>query len=67
MSTKRKKISSKRSHIGEEPMEDYDCTKFINLEASKRFTLISTNRSFIKENGFYHLEDFFFKKTIAKK
>ena len=47
-------------------MEDYDRTKFVNLEASKRFTLISTNRSFIKEKGFHHLEDFF-KKTIMKK
>ena len=65
MSSKKKKLSSKRSHRVEEPVEDYDRTKFVNLEASKRFTLISTNRSFIKEKGFHHLEDFF-KKTIAK-
>ena len=66
MSSKKQKLSSKRSRRVEEPVEDNDCTKIVNLEASKRFTLISTNRSFIKENGFHHLEDFF-KKTIAKK
>ena len=47
-------------------MEDYDRTKFLNLEASKRFTLISTNHSIIKENRFQYLKDFF-KKTIAEK
>ena len=50
----------------EEAEEEYDSTKFINLGASKKFTLISTNRTFIKEKGFHQSEDFF-KKTIAKK
>ena len=66
MSSKKKKLSSKRSHRVEEPVEHYDCTKFVNLEASKRFTLISTNRSFIKEKGFHHPENFF-KRIIANK
>ena len=66
MSSKKQKLSSKRSHKVEEPVEDYDRTKFVNLEASKRFTLITTNSSFINENGLNQPEDFF-KKTIAKK
>ena len=47
-------------------MDDYDHQKFVNVGASEKFTLISNNRSFIKEKGFHHLEDFF-RKTIAKK
>ena len=66
MSSKKQKLSSKRSCRVEKLMEDYDHTKFVNFEASKRFNLISTNRSFIKGKGFHHLEDFF-KKTIVKK
>ena len=50
----------------EEQPEDYDHHKFMNLGASKKFTLISKNRSFIKEKGFHHPKDFFLK-TIAKK
>ena len=50
----------------EEPPKDYDHHKFVNLGASKKFALISKNRSFIKEKGFHHPEDFF-HKTIAKK
>ena len=66
MSSKKQKLSSRRSHRVEEPAEDYDRTKFVNLEASKRFTLISMNSSFTNEKGFHQPEDFF-KKTIAKK
>ena len=47
-------------------MEDYDREKFVIVGASEKFTLISKNRSFIKEKGFHHPEDFF-RKTIAKK
>ena len=59
-------MSSKKSRRVEELEEEYDITKFINWGASKKFTLISTNRLFIKENGFHHSKDFF-KKTIRKK
>ena len=38
----------------------------VNLRASEKFSLILKNRSFIKEKGFYHPEDFF-RNTIAKK
>ena len=66
MYSKRQKISSKMSHRVEEPMEEYDISKFVNLEATKRSTLISKQRSFIMEKGFHHPKDFF-KKTIANK
>ena len=47
-------------------MQSYDHTKFVNEGAAKKFGLISKNRSFIKEKGFHHHEDFF-RKTIANK
>ena len=50
----------------DEPPKDYDHHKFMNLGASEKFTLISKNRLFIKQKGFYHPKDFF-RKTIAKK
>ena len=39
---------------------------FITLEASKRYTMIEKNRTFIKEKGFEHPDDFF-RKDIANK
>ena len=45
----------------EEPTEDYDHEMFVNVGASKKFTLISANRSFIKEKGFHYPEEFFRK------
>ena len=50
----------------EEPDHDYDHEKFVNVSANEKFNLISKNRSFIKENRFHHLDDFF-HKTIANK
>ena len=50
----------------EEPTEDFDHEKFVNVGASKKLTLISTNRSFIKEKGFHHPKDFF-RKTKGEK
>ena len=47
-------------------MDDYDHRKFVNMGASEKFTLISKNRSFIKEKGFHHPE-YFFHKTITQK
>ena len=47
-------------------MDGYDQQKFVNVGASEMFTLISKNRSFIKEKGFHYPKDFF-RKTITKK
>ena len=66
MSSKKQKLSSKRSRASEDPAHDYDHEKFVNASAAKKFGLISKNRSFIKEKGFHHLDDFF-HKTIANK
>ena len=66
MSSKKKKISPKRHRASEEPTHDYDHEKFVNASAAKKFGLISKNRSFIKEKGYYHPDDFF-RKTIVNK
>ena len=55
-----------RSRASKQPSPTYDHGKFINQSAAKKFDLISANRSFIKEKGFQHPEDFF-RKTIARK
>ena len=66
MFSKRKKLTSKKSRRVDEPQEDFDRNKFVNVVATEKFDLISKNRSFIKEKGFHHLDDFF-HKTIANK
>ena len=66
MSSKRQKMSSKKSLRVEEKIEEYDSTKFVNVGVVKKFTLILKKHSFIKEKGFFHPEDFF-RKTIANK
>ena len=66
MSSKRQKMSAKRGRASEEPAHSYDHDKFVNESAAKKFGLISKNRSFIKEKGFYHPDDFF-RRTIANK
>ena len=66
MSIKKQKVSSKRNSSNEEPSHDYDHKKFVNVSAAKKFGLISKNRSFIKEMGFHHPDDFF-RKTIGNK
>ena len=38
----------------------------LSMKATEKFDLVSKNRSFIKENGFHHPDDFF-HKTIANK
>ena len=50
----------------EQPAHDYDHEKFVNEVATEKFGLISKNRSFIKEKGFHHPDDCFWK-TIANK
>ena len=66
MSSKKQKLSSKRNRASEEPTHDYDHEKFFNESAAEKFDLISKNRSFIKDKGFQHPDDFF-RKTIANK
>ena len=55
-----------RGQESEELKQNYDHNKFVNEGAVEKFGLISKNRSFIKEKGFHHPDDFF-RKTIAKR
>ena len=66
MSGKRQKFSTKRGRASEDPTPNYDVTWFVNEGAANRFGTICKNRSFIKEKGFHHPDDFF-SKTIAAK
>ena len=59
-------MTIKRGWASEEPAHSYIHEKFVNESAVKKFGLISKNRSFIKEKGFHHPDDFF-RKTIANK
>ena len=59
-------MTAERGRANEEPAQKYDHTKFVNEGVAEKFGLISKNRSFIKEKGFHHPEDFF-RKTIANK
>ena len=66
MLSKKKKLSLKRSRASEEPTHGYDHNKFVNESATEKFGLISKNRSFIKEKGFHHPNDFFHKTIMNK-
>ena len=66
MSGKRQKLPTKRGRPSEDPTPNYDVTRFVNEGAVDRFGTICKNRSFIKEKGFHHPDDFF-RKTIAAK
>ena len=66
MSDKRQKLPTKRGRSSEDPTPNYDVTRFINERVADRFGIICKNRSFIKEKGFHHPDDFF-RKTIAAK
>ena len=59
-------MSTKRGRASEEPTPNFDVTRFVNEGAADRFGTIYKNRSFIKEKGFHHPDDFF-RKTIAAK
>ena len=59
-------MSSKRSRASEELTPSYDHEKFVNESTAEKLGLILKNRSFIKEKGFHHPNDFF-PKTIANK
>ena len=64
MSGKRQKLTAKRGRVSEDLSPNFDITKFVNEGSADRFGTICKNRSFIKEKGFYHPDDFF-RKTIA--
>ena len=66
MSSKKQKMSTKRGRASEVPQHNYDHDKFVNESAVEKFSLISKNRSFIKEKGFHHPDDFFHKKIANK-
>ena len=66
MSGKRQKLPTKRSRSSEDPTPTYDVTRFMNEGAADRFGTICKNRSFIKEKGFHHPDDFFWKTIAAK-
>ena len=66
MSSKRQKFPTKRGRASEDPTPNFDNTKFVNEGVADRFGTICKNRSFIKEKGFHHPDDFF-HKTIATK
>ena len=66
MSGKRQKLPAKRSRASEAPTPAFDASRFVNASAADRFSTICKNRSFIKEKGFHHPDDFF-RKTIEAK
>ena len=66
MSSKQQKMTAKQGRASEEPARTYDHDKLVNESAAEKFGLISKNRSFIKEKGFHHPEDFFRKTIVAK-
>ena len=66
MSSKKHKLSSKRSRASEETTHDYDHEKFVNESGAEKFGLISKNRSFIKEKGFHYPDDLFCKTIVNK-
>ena len=66
MSGKRQKLTAKRGPASKDLTPNFNLTKFVNEGAVDRFGTICKNRSFIKEKGFHHPDDFF-SKTIATK
>ena len=66
MSGKRQKLPAKRSRPSEALTPAFDASRFANMSAAERFGTICKNRSFIKEKGFHHPDDFF-RKTIEAK
>ena len=52
-------MTAKRGRASEEPAHSYDHDKFVNESSAEKFGLMSKNRSFIKEKGFHHPDDFF--------
>ena len=63
---KRQKLPTKRGRANEDLTPNFDVTRFVKEGSADRFGTICKNRSFIKEKGFHHLDDFF-RKTIETK
>ena len=66
MSGKRQKFPTKQGRASEDPTPNFDVTRIVNKGAADWFATICKNRSFIKEKGFPHPDDFF-RGTIATK
>ena len=66
MSGKRKKLTAKRGRASEDTTPNFDNRKFVNEDAVDRFGTICKNRSFIKEKGFHHPDDFFHNNILTK-
>ena len=66
MSGKRQKLTAKWGRASEDLTPNFDLAKFVNESVADRFGIICKNRSFIKEKGCHHPDDFF-HKTIANK
>ena len=66
MPRKRQNLPTKRGRASEDPTPNFDVTRFVNEGAADRFGTICNNRSFIKEKGFHHPDDFFHKTIAAK-
>ena len=66
MSGKRQKFPTKRGWASEDLTSNFNVMRFVNESAADRFGTISKNRSFIKEKGFHHPNDFFRKTILAK-
>ena len=66
MSSKSKKLPTKRGRASEDPTPNFDVTRFVNVGATDQFGIICKNRSFIKEKGFQHPGDFFCKTITTK-
>ena len=66
MCGKRQKLPTKLGRSSEDLTPTYDVTRFVNEGAADQFGTICKNRSFTKEKGFHHPDDFF-SKTIAAK
>ena len=66
MSSKRKKLPTKRGRASKDPTPNFDVMRFVNEGTIDRFGTIRKNRSFIKEKGFQHPDDFFRKIITAK-
>ena len=64
MPGKRQKFPTKRGRASEDPTPNFDVTRFVNEGSLDRFSTICKNRSFIKEKGFHHPDDFF-RETIS--
>ena len=66
MSGKRQNLPTKQGLTSEDPTPNFDVSRFVNEGAADQFGTICKNRSFIKEKGFHHPDDYF-RKTIAAK